>query len=112
MILDVLLVLVFATTMVAALVYFRRDWLDPLSIFTILNSTRFVLRPAVLLFGLDAPHVAHLFRTEPSDLARTTMLIFLLGYVSYVLGYALGRGRLARTIASKLPGYEHRPVRV
>jgi oligosaccharide repeat unit polymerase len=112
MILDALLVLVFAATMVAALVYFRRDWLDPLSIFTILNSTRFVLRPAVLLFGLDKPHAAHLFRTDPSDLARTTMLIFFFGYVSYVLGYALGQGRLARTLASKLPGYEHRRVRV
>jgi oligosaccharide repeat unit polymerase len=112
MILDVLLVLVFATMMVAALIYFRRDWLDPLSVFTILNSTRFVLRPAVLLFGLDTPHSAHLFRTDPADLARTTILIFMLGYASYVLGYALGRGRLARSLASKLPGYERRRVRV
>jgi oligosaccharide repeat unit polymerase len=112
MILDLILVLAFVTMMVAALVYFRRDWLDPLSVFTILNSTRFVLRPAVLLFGLDTPHSAHLFRTEPSEIARETMLIFMLGYAAYVAGYALGRGRLARLLGSKLPGYEHRRVRV
>lgn len=110
MILDALLVVSFVAMMVAALVYFRRDWLDPLTVVTVLNSTRFVLRPAALLFGFDAPQSAHLLRVDPVSLARETMLIFMLGYAAYVLGYVLGQGRFARALAARLPGYVARPV--
>ena len=112
MIFDVLLTLTFVAMMIAALVYFRVDWLDPLSIFTILNSSRLLLRPATILFGLDEVDNPHLFREDPTDLARTTMLIFMLGYASYVIGYALGRGRLASKIAESLPGYREAKVHV
>lgn len=112
MIADLFLIIAFSGAMIATVVYFTEDLLDPITIFTLLNSTRFLMRPAVIMLGIDLPENMHLFRMDVQELARETMLIFFLGYLSFALGYGLANGRLSRRLATYLMGYRPSIIRV
>lgn len=112
MIADVFIIVAFVAAMAATVVYFTEDLLDPITIFTLLNSTRFLIRPAVIMLGVDLPENMHLFRADVKELARETMLIFFLGYLAFALGYGLANGRLSRRLASYMMGYRPAIIRV
>lgn len=112
MIAEILIVIAFTATMIATVVYFTEDLLDPITIFTLLNSTRFLIRPAVIMLGLDLPENMHLFRMDVQELAKETLLIFFFGYLAFALGYALANGRLSRRLATYMMGYRPSTIRV
>lgn len=112
MLADVLIIIAFTGAMIASVFYFNEDLLDPITIFTLLNSTRFLIRPALIMLGIDLPENLHLFRMDVQLLARETMLIFFFGYLAFVLGYGLANGRLSKRFSTYIMGYRPAIIRV
>ncbi|MEM6960112.1 MAG: O-antigen polymerase [Myxococcota bacterium] len=90
--------------MVTALLLFRENPFDPLSIFSYLYIPRFVVRPAFILLDLDTPFLAFLFREEPKALARETLMVFSVGYIAFILAYLSFKGWSRRWIRSDSKG--------
>ena len=99
------------TLMTVGVLWIAEDWLDPLVMFSLLSFPQFVLRPIMIITGLDSPKLPELFKQNPTDLALQAMLIFSLAYIAFVLGYSL-RGNLAQALAKWIPGATAKRLRI
>lgn len=101
---DLLLVGLCIVVVALTLRFLADDYLSPIGLFTLLNIPLFFVRPIVLLFDQSTPRYPFLFWSDPSDLAREALIVFLVSYVAFAAGYAW-RSPLREWLARQLPAH-------
>lgn len=98
-----------AAVMAGGIALSARDTFGPIMLFTLLSIPMVVVRPLIIFFLPGAGGQVHEFTERPTEAVAWAMLLFVLSYVAFVVGY-IARPRLARQVAASLPAPAREPV--
>ena len=89
---------------------YSRDLFHPLVLFGLLYSTKYLVRPFILMFDLDTPATFFLLYESPAGLAVETFLLQTAGVLAFVLGCGR-KSQISSAFENSLPSFRGRGIR-